>query len=108
MIAIIGAGKMGEALAFGLLRAGRPPSDVIVAVRRLERGIELRERYGVDAMSAAEAAKIAQTLVLAVKPQDMAAALAEIAPCVPPARLGGSVAAGIPAAFSEGRLGPDL
>src|SRR5260370_21822273 len=84
MIAIIGAGKMGEALAFGLLRAGRPPSDVIVAVRRLERGIELRERYGVDAMSAAEAAKIAQTLGLAVKPQDMAAAPDQIAPCVPP------------------------
>src|SRR5260370_25204201 len=95
MIAIIGAGKMGEALAFGLLRAGRPPSDVIVAVRRLERGIELRERYGVDAMSAAEAAKIAQTLVLAVKPQDMAAALGEIGPRVAPVRPVVSAGAGI-------------
>ncbi len=75
---------MGEALASGLLRAGRPRADVIVAVRRPERGIELRERYGVDAMTAAEAAKIADTLVLAVKPQDMAPALDEIASACPP------------------------
>ena len=63
---------MGEALTSGLLRAGRPPSEVIVAVRRAERGIELHERHGVEAVTAAEAAKVARTLVLAVKPQDMA------------------------------------
>ena len=48
MIAILGTGKMGEALLSGLLRAGRPPSNVIVAVRREERGTELSERYGVQ------------------------------------------------------------
>ena len=37
MIAILGTGKMGEALLSGLLRAGRPPSDVIAAVRGEER-----------------------------------------------------------------------
>ncbi len=108
MIAIIGAGKMGEALTSGLLRAGRPPAQVLVAVRRRERGAELRERYGVEAVTAAEAAKVAETLVLAVKPQDMAAALAEIAPCLPPGRLVVSVAAGITTAFIQGRLGQEL
>jgi pyrroline-5-carboxylate reductase len=108
VIAIIGAGRMGEALASGLLRAGRPPADVIVAVRRRERGTELRERYGVDAVTAAEAAKAAGTLVLAVKPQDMSATLDEIAPCVPPGRLVVSVAAGITTSFIESRLGHDL
>ena len=38
MIAILGTGKMGEALLSGLLRAGRPPSDVAVVVRREARG----------------------------------------------------------------------
>jgi len=34
MIAILGTGKMGEALLSGLLRAGRPPSAVVAAARR--------------------------------------------------------------------------
>jgi pyrroline-5-carboxylate reductase len=108
VIAIIGGGKMGEALASGLLRAGWPASRVMVAVRRRERGEELRKRYGVEAVSASEAAKAAQTLVLAVKPQDMTAALDEIAACLPTDRLIISVAAGITTSFIERRLGHDL
>jgi len=108
VIAIIGAGKMGEALTSGLLRAGRPPSSVIVAVRREERGAELRTRYGVEAVTVAEAAKVGTTIVLAVKPQDMASALDEIAPCVPAGRLIVSVAAGITTSFIERRLGQEL
>jgi pyrroline-5-carboxylate reductase len=108
VIAIIGVGKMGEALTSGILRAGRPPTEVLVAVRRRERGDELHERYGVEALTAAEAAKAAETLVLAVKPQDMAVALAEIAPCIPPARLVVSMAAGITTSFIERRLGQEL
>ena len=53
MIAILGAGKMGEALISGLLRAGRSPSDVVVVVRRPARAAQLRETYGVEAVSAA-------------------------------------------------------
>ncbi len=105
MIAILGAGKMGEALISGLLRAGRSPSGVQAAVRRAERAAELRERYGIEVVTAAEAAKTASTLVITVKPQDMPALLAEIAPYVPADRLVISVAAGIPTAAIERRLG---
>ena len=70
-IAILGTGKMGEALLSGLLRAGRDPSAVVAAVRRDERAAELRDRYGIQVADAATAAKQADTLVLAVKPQDM-------------------------------------
>ena len=108
MIAILGAGQMGEALASGLLRAGWAPSEILVAVRRPERGDQLRDRYGTAALSAAEAAKAAGTLVVAVKPQDMAALLDEIAPSLPAGRLVVSVAAGIPTSFIESRLGQDL
>ena len=72
MIAILGTGKMGEALLSGLLRAGRPPAAVVAAVRREDRGAELRERYGVQVTDAAAATKMADTLVLAVKPRTWA------------------------------------
>src|SRR5215471_13340015 len=105
VIAILGAGKMGEALISGLLRAGRSPSDVVVVVRRPARAAQLRETYGVEAVSAADAAKSAETLVITVKPQDMSVLLDEIAPHVPADRLVISVAAGIPTALIERRLG---
>jgi pyrroline-5-carboxylate reductase len=108
MIAILGAGKMGEALISGLLRAGRSPADVVVVVRRSARADQLRETYGVLALSAAEAAKSAETLVIAVKPQDMNVLLDEIAPHVPADRLVISVAAGIPTALIERRLDADV
>ena len=43
MIAILGAGKMGEALISGLLRAGRSPDGVLAVVRRPDRATALRE-----------------------------------------------------------------
>lgn len=99
---------MGEALISGLLRAGRNPSDVVVVVRRTARADQLRESYGVAAQSAADAVKIAETLVIAVKPQDMSVLLDEIAPHVPADRLIISVAAGIPTAMIERRLGAEI
>jgi pyrroline-5-carboxylate reductase len=110
MIAILGTGKMGEALLSGLLRAGHPPTEVVAVARRPERAAELRERYGVRTPAAAEAAKTADTLVLAVKPQDMGTLLDEIAPFVPASadRLVISVAAGITTAFIGRRLTGDV
>ncbi|MFC4058645.1 pyrroline-5-carboxylate reductase [Planomonospora corallina] len=104
MIAILGTGKMGEALLSGLLRAGTSPDGVIATARRAERAEALRERYGVRVLSNPEAVKNAGTLVLAVKPQDMAALLTEIAPYVPADALVISAAAGITTSFVEDRL----
>jgi pyrroline-5-carboxylate reductase len=108
VIAILGAGKMGEALISGLLRAGRTPSGVVAVVRRAERGEQLRETYGIEVVSAAEAAKSAGTLVITVKPQDMSVLLEEIAPHVPAGRLIISAAAGIKTAMIEERLSADV
>src|SRR5690348_7556410 len=103
-VAVLGAGKMGEALVSGVLRAGKPAADVLVTARRAERAAELAERYGVAAVSNAEAAKTADTLILTVKPQDMGALLDELAPHVPADRLVISGAAGITTASIEERL----
>jgi pyrroline-5-carboxylate reductase len=108
VIGILGAGKMGEALISGLLRAGVSPSGVVAVVRRSDRAVALRESYGIAVVSAAEAAKSADTLIITVKPQDMAALLDEIAPHVPADRLVISVAAGIPTSMIERRLGADV
>jgi pyrroline-5-carboxylate reductase len=104
MIAILGTGKMGEALLSGLLRAGRSPSDVAVVVRREARADELRAAYGVPVVTAEEAAKNAATLVVAVKPQDMGRMLDEIAGLVTASQLVISVAAGITTSFIEQRF----
>jgi pyrroline-5-carboxylate reductase len=108
VIGILGAGKMGEALISGLLRAGRAPSGLIAVVRRPERAAHVRDAYGIGVVSAAEAAKSADTLILAVKPQDMPALLDEIAPHVPADSLMISVAAGITTSLIERRLGGDI
>jgi pyrroline-5-carboxylate reductase len=107
-VAILGTGKMGEALLSGLLRSGYPPSSVIAAVRRAERGTELAARYGVVVCDATAAAKQADTLVLTVKPQDMGRLLGEIAPVVPAGRLVISVAAGITTSFIGDKLAGEV
>ena len=110
MIAILGTGKMGEALLSGLLRAGHPAAEVLAVARRPERRAELQERSGVQPPDATEAAKVADTLVLAVKPQDMGTLLDEIAAFVPATddRLVISVAAGITTATIGSRLTGDV
>jgi len=104
LLAIFGAGVMGETLLSGLLRAGRPASDVVVTERRADRADELRGKYGVKVVTNVEAAEVADTLVLVVKPQDMGALCDEISAHVRPGALVVSLAAGITTAFLEERL----
>jgi len=104
VVAVLGAGVMGETLVSGLLRAGRRPDELLLAERRPERAAELQERYGVEVVGNVDAATKADTLVLVVKPQDMAALVDEIAPHVAPGRLVVSLAAGITTAWIEARL----
>jgi pyrroline-5-carboxylate reductase len=104
MIAVIGAGKMGEALISGLLKAGTSPDDVLITERYEARAQELTQRYGVKAVTNAEAARLADTLVVAVKPQDMDALLAELSTSVTPDRLIVTIAAGVPTSAIEKRL----
>ncbi|MBA3233471.1 MAG: pyrroline-5-carboxylate reductase [Propionibacteriales bacterium] len=103
-VAILGAGVMGETVVSGLVRAGRDPGDLLVSERRLDRAVELREKYGVEVVTNLEAARRAQTLVLVVKPQDMPDLLHEIAPEVRSDQLVISLAAGITTSSIEARL----
>jgi pyrroline-5-carboxylate reductase len=102
-VAVLGAGVMGETLLSGLLRAGHPVSDVVITERRAERAAELSARYGVKAVDNVKAAA-ADTVVLVVKPQDIAGLLTEIHDHVRAGTLVVCVAAGITTAFVEQRL----
>jgi pyrroline-5-carboxylate reductase len=103
-VAIFGAGVMGETLLSGLLRAGRPADELVITERRPERAAELTDTYGVRAVSNVDAAAGAETLILVVKPQDMAALLDEIGPHVGEGNLVVSLAAGITTDFIESHL----
>lgn len=103
-IAILGVGKLGEALLSGLIRSGQAPGDLIAAEKHPERAVEIAARYGVATADPVDAAAAADVLLLAVKPQDMKALLVDIAPVVRPETLVVSMAAGITMGLLEGAL----
>jgi pyrroline-5-carboxylate reductase len=100
-IALLGVGKLGEALLSGLLRSGTDAASMLAAERHAERAAEIADRYGVRTLSPEEATAQADVVLLAVKPQDMRALLADIAPHVRRDTLVVSMAAGITCALVE-------
>jgi pyrroline-5-carboxylate reductase len=105
-IAVLGTGKIGEALLSGLLDAGRSPDDLMFTERYPDRAAELEQAYRVRAVDAATAAGKADVLIVAVKPQDIDPLLAELAGLIRPNTLVVSLCAGLPTALYERRL-PD-
>ncbi|MGI8679111.1 MAG: pyrroline-5-carboxylate reductase [Jatrophihabitans sp.] len=105
-VAILGGGKIGEALLSGLLRGERGAADIVVSEKYPDRAAYLAETYGIKVVDVADAVTQAATLLLAIKPQDIDSLLAEIAPGVGTGHVVVSVAAGITTAHIEARL-PD-
>ena len=105
-LAVLGTGKMGQALVAGLLGSGwRQPGEITATARSPERISELGGRYGVEAtLDNAYAVAGADVIVLAVKPQDIDALLSEISDHVTPQQTILSVVAAIPTTHIESRL----
>jgi pyrroline-5-carboxylate reductase len=106
-IAFLGTGNMAEAIIKGLLRAGTArPESIIATGRRPERLEEIKRAYGIrttqDNLAAAREADI---VVLSVKPQAMDKLVVQVAPALDQRKLIISVAAGVPIAALERRLG---
>lgn len=107
MIAILGCGRIGEALLVGLLGAGW--NDIVVTSRTEARAAELRERHGVEATTDnAAAVAHAELVVVAVKPQDIDALLAEVGALLTAEQTVLSIAAAIPTAQVEARVAPGV
>jgi pyrroline-5-carboxylate reductase len=109
-IAILGAGKIGEALVAGLVSSKWAQPGEIVATRRNEEALAvLAARYGIRTTSSNRDAVVgAPVVVVAVKPQDIEELLAEIHGAVTPAQTVLSVAAAIPTGLIEAHLAPGV
>lgn len=102
-LGVLGGGRMGEALAAGLLEAGWAPDDLAVAEVDAERRHVLEGRLpGVRVVpSPAWAAADADVLVVAVKPGDVTGALETCVPALGEHALVLSIAAGVRIATLE-------
>ena len=99
-IAFIGSEAMAEAMIQALLRTGKvTPEQFIASGPRVERGDKLKARHGVRATTDnVAAAREADIVVLAVKPQVILTVLTELHGNIRPAALVFSIVAGTPIA----------
>jgi pyrroline-5-carboxylate reductase len=106
-IAVIGAGKLGETLVKALLEAKVVQAEQItVTTRHPENSERKGKAYGVHASTDnAAAAKGADIIIVSVKPQVMAEALASIKKVVGKKQIVISTAASVSTAFIERALG---
>ncbi|MGV8854472.1 MAG: pyrroline-5-carboxylate reductase [Devosia sp.] len=104
-VMLVGAGKMGVALARGWLDAGLPPSNlIIVHPRPGDALLELADDFGLT-LSTEASGLTPNLLVVGVKPQVMDGVLESLAPVIAPHTLVVSIAAGIDLARLAGKAG---
>ena len=106
-IGFLGAGKMATALAKGFIRAGLvTPKEVIASDINEAAGAAFAKQTGAKTTAAnAEVAKFGSVLILAVKPDQVAGALAEIRDGLTEKQLVVSIAAGVTLSKLEAGLG---
>lgn len=105
-LAVLGCGKMGEALVAGLLASGwRQPAEIVVTARSEERLKDLSESHGVaTSLDNGAAVAGAEVVVIAVKPQDIEGLLTELSPHVGADQTVLSFVAAIPTEYIESHL----
>lgn len=109
-LTVLGGGSMGRALIGGLLRSGTRPERLRVGEAAEAARLALSRELGVSASADnAHAVDGASVVVLAVKPQQAAAVLTDLAPLLTAQRpLVLSVAAGVRTAMLESWCGPGV
>ncbi|HJW22032.1 MAG TPA: pyrroline-5-carboxylate reductase [Candidatus Limnocylindrales bacterium] len=108
-IAIVGSGVMAEAIVAGLVRGGLvSPSQIVASHPRPERRAELEADQGIRTVAAnADAARDADLVILAIKPQMLARVGRELAPALRPGQLVLSILAGATTRALTAALGHD-
>lgn len=104
-VGVIGAGIMGEALIAALISFGVAPELITISEKRKDRADELVNRYGIRLAAIDSNVRSAQTLLLVVKPQDMADVLNDIKASINPEALVVTFAAGKKISFITDGLG---
>lgn len=106
-IAVIGGGRIGEALIAGLRDSGWPQEDLTVVESVPERARELQQRYAISNSDLDLAAEGADIIVVAVKPNDVPAVIDDVEAAVADSvheAVVVSLAAGVPTEAIEARL----
>ncbi|WP_433627999.1 pyrroline-5-carboxylate reductase [Nocardia sp. CA-120079] len=107
-VAVIGGGRIGEALIAGLLESGRAAKDLVVVETHTDRAELIGDRFGVRITdSIADAIVGADVLVIAVKPGDVDTVLTQLGKAELDAdrdQILVSLAAGVPTARLENKL----
>lgn len=110
-IAILGTGSMGKAILSGLLAAGTSPANVRVTTKSKASADAISPNHGVqatalesDSAANSSAAKGADLVILAVKPNMILETLKDLASVLKPGCLVVSVAAGVTTAAMEEQL----
>ncbi len=106
-IAVIGGGRIGEALIAGLIEGGLPTGSVVLAEKHPARAEAVATQFGIRATSVVDAVEGADVIVVAVKPDDVDSVVTQMSK----AELNGereqivvSMAAGVPASRYEPKL----
>src|ERR1035437_10170646 len=109
-VAILGAGKMGGILLQAFLKNNLLlPEQLVATVQHPDRAQALSAQFGVEVgTSNLAAATFADVIMLGVKPAQVAAVVAEIAPVLTPAKLLLSFAASVKTRAIEDAAGCDL
>jgi pyrroline-5-carboxylate reductase len=103
MIGFIGGGSMAEALIRGITSHGM--KNIIVSEPRVDRTKYLEQSYGVKTThSNKEVTSSSSIIILAVKPQTMAAVLDEIVDGITDEKTVVSIAAGITLSYLQSKL----
>ena len=95
-LGLVGVGAMGGALARRIVASGIMALDrIVVSDKRQEYVADLAVELGINSLDVQAIPSTADTIVIAVKPQDMEQVLRELSPNLTPNHLVVSLAAGI-------------
>jgi len=109
-LAIVGAGKMGEAMISGFLKSGKyKPQDIQIVEIIEGRRKYMTQTYHVPSVNdAKEAASFADITIIAVKPGDVRQALEQVGSAMTKGKMVVSIAAGITLEFLGKYLPKDV
>ncbi|HAM43712.1 MAG TPA: pyrroline-5-carboxylate reductase [Propionibacteriaceae bacterium] len=103
-LAVVGAGVMGETVIAGLLRGGWSPDQITAVDRYQPRLDEIAAKHNVGSAPLAKAVAAADTVVVVVKPQDVAELLPQVGAALRTGTLVVSLCAGVPTTRIESAL----
>jgi pyrroline-5-carboxylate reductase len=103
-IGFIGAGVMGAALIKSLISSSINAAQIYVNEKSDDRAKQVKDQYKINLVSIQEIGKSCDVIFLAVKPQDLSSALAELSHTLSGDALLISIAAGKTTKFIESQL----